>query len=289
MFRQHNQSLTDQSYEDNSLELLEQCTWSTKDMPSWVPDWTNTEHYRLFSGRSSYHVTKSSGAIFHFDLSGRSLSCQGFKIDEIDGLGESYFENFGISRPEDAVVQSRRGGTGYRSEDALKEALWSTLVGGRDLRGRKAPVNYQCLLQCSPKEEDEPPGSFSRGRIAFNKLITQSADFIIAGKQLSSYFPSASVASAEDLRNPLEQIFRFARTRRLMVTLDGMLGFVPHDAQQGDSIFVLLGCNVPIILRAVGKGHHKVVGGCYLHGIMEGEAMERLEAGQSHIEEIVLC
>ena len=162
-------------------------------------------------------------------------------------------------------------------------------MGGRDPRGRKAPVNYQCLRQCLLKEEDEPPGYFSRGRIAFNRLINQNADFIIAGKQLSSYFPSTLVSSAEDLREPLENIFRFARTRRFMVTLGGMLGFVPHYALQGDSVFILFGCNVPIVLRAVEKQHYKVVGGCYLHGIMEGEAMERLEAGQRHVEEISLC
>ena len=281
------QRLTDQSHEDSSLELLEQCTWPTGDMPSWVPDWTDTEHFRLFSGRSVYHATKSSGASFRFESSGRSLLCRGFNIDGIDGLGESYLENFAISRPEDAVVQPRGSKNGYRSEDALKEALWSTLVGGRDLGGRKTPVNYKCLLQCSPNEEDEPPGYFSRGRIAFNRLITQSAEFIIAGKQLSRYFPSTSVSSAEDLSEPLEKIFRFARTRRLMVTLDGMLGFVPHNAQQG--VFILLGCNVPIILRAVDNGQYKVVGACYLHGIMEGEAMERLEAAQTHVEEIALC
>ena len=162
-------------------------------------------------------------------------------------------------------------------------------MGGRDLGGRETRVNYKCLLQCSPNEEAEPPGYFSRGRIAFNRLVTQSAEFLIAGKQLSSYFPSTSVSSAEDLSEPLEKILSFVRTRRLIVTLDGMLGFLPHNAQQGDSVFILLECNVPIVLRAVGNGQYKVVGACYLYGIMEGEAMERLEAAQSQVGEIVLC
>ena len=275
--------------EDNSLEILEQCTWSTKAMPSWVPDWTNTEHFRLFSGRSTYHATTSLDVFHCVEIRGSSLSCQGFRIDRIDGLGKGYFENFGISRPGDAVVQPKGSKNGYESEDRHKEALWSTLVGSRDLRGNKAPTSYQCLLQCPPKEDDDPQAYFSGGRTAFNRLIIQTADFRIAGKPLSSYFSSTWVPNAEDLRDPLERIFRFARMRRLMMTMDGMLGFVPHDAQQGDSVFLLLGCNVPIILRDVGNRHHKVVGGCYLHGILEGEAMKRVEAGQGNIKEVILC
>lgn len=74
-----------------------------------------------------------------------------------------------------------------------------------------------------------------------------------------------------------------------MVTLGGSIGLVPIDARQGDLVCLLLGCNVPLVLRAVGGCNHKVVGGCYVHGIMEGEAMEGLGAGQSRVEEIVLC
>ena len=250
------------------------------------------EHFRLFSGRSTYHTTKGSAAHFRFGLNDQSLSCQGCRIDEIDGLGESYFEDLTNHRLEnagDALVQSRGNKNAYGSEDALKEALWNTFVGGRDLRGRKAPVIYQCLLECSPWAEDEASGHNSRGRTAFHRLITQSADLMIAEKTLSSYFYAPSVSKHEELREPLEQIYRFVRTRRLMVTLEGFIGAVAHEARRGDVIFLLLGCNVPIVLRAVGNNRYKVVGSCYLHGIMEGEAMGPLEAGQSHIEEITLC
>lgn len=288
-FGSSSRSWTDISREDNSLEVLEQCTWSTKGMPSWVPDWTDTDPVRLFSGRSTYHATKGSSAVFHFDVNNQNLSCQGFRIDGIDGLGESYLEGFENRKHKDAVVQPKGSKNSYGSEAALKEALWNTLVGGRDPRGRKAPNDYQLLLECSPKEEQDSLMRQSRGMTAFNRLISQSADFRIAGKKLSSYFPSASSSSAESLRDPLEQIYRFVRTRRLMVTLKGFIGLVPIDARQGDVVCLLLGCNVPIVLRAVEKQHYKVVGSCYLHGIMEGEAMEWRKVGQSQIEEIVLC
>ena len=210
-------------------------------------------------------------------------------MDSIDGLGQSYFEGWENRRPEGVLVQPRGSKNVYGSEDALKEALWSTLVGGRDFRGRKAPKDYECLLECSPKEEQESLTGNPRGRTAFNRLITQSADLLIAGKALSSYFPSASSSEAKSLPNALEQVYRFVRTRRLMVTVNGFIGFVPVDAEQGDVVCLFLGCNVAMVLRAVENLYYKVVGSCYLHGIMEGEAMEWLKEGQRHIEEIVLC
>ena len=73
------------------------------------------------------------------------------------------------------------------------------------------------------------------------------------------------------------------------MTLKGFIGAVAHEARRGDVIFLLLGCNVPIVLRAVGNDRYNVVGSCYLHGITEGEAMGPLKSGQSHIKEIILC
>lgn len=276
---------TNAYYEGNSLEILEQCTYSTKGMPSWVPDWTEMNHFRLFSGRSTYHATKSYRALFDFSNNDQRLSCRGVRIDEIDGLGESYYENPDGRRPEDAIVQPRRSGNAYGSEDSLKDALWRTLVGNRDLRGKKVSDDYHCLLECGPNESQES----SRGDRAFTQLTTKSADFLLAGKKLSKYFTSVKKHTTEALRDPQERMFRFLRTRRLMVTLTGFIGLVPIDARQGDLVCLLLGCNVPLVLRAVGDCYQKVVGGCYLHGIMEGEAMEGIEGGQTPVEKIIIC
>lgn len=129
----------------------------------------------------------------------------------------------------------------------------------------------------------------ARGARAFNRFIKQNADFWIAGKRLENYFPATTSSDTESLRDPREQMFRFLRTRRLMMTIKGCIGLVPINTQQGDIICLLLGCDVPMVLRVLENQQYKVVGGCYVHGVMEGEAMEWLEAGQRHTEEIILC
>lgn len=48
---------------------------------------------------------------------------------------------------------------------------------------------------------------------------------------------------------------------------------VTHEPPSGDRVSIILGCEVPMILSPRGDGKYQVVGGCYLHGYMNGEAV----------------
>ncbi|KAI1155632.1 HET-domain-containing protein [Nemania diffusa] len=41
----------------------------------------------------------------------------------------------------------------------------------------------------------------------------------------------------------------------------------------GDEVFIILGCTIPMVLRRTPTGEYEVVGNCYVHGIMDGEAL----------------
>jgi hypothetical protein len=47
----------------------------------------------------------------------------------------------------------------------------------------------------------------------------------------------------------------------------------------GDIICVLFGCSLPVVLRKK-NGYYNFLGECYVHGIMEGEAVRALEKGE---------
>ncbi|KAF2175300.1 hypothetical protein K469DRAFT_611184, partial [Zopfia rhizophila CBS 207.26] len=51
------------------------------------------------------------------------------------------------------------------------------------------------------------------------------------------------------------------------------IGLVPVAAQRGDVIAILFGCHFPIDPRPCG-GSYRVVGECYVHGLMEGESVQ---------------
>jgi hypothetical protein len=69
----------------------------------------------------------------------------------------------------------------------------------------------------------------------------------------------------------------------------------PPNVQRGDRVYVLLGCSLPVILRPWGEGNEKLfklVGECYMHSIMHGEAFEWLERGDlkgTEIETVTIC
>ena len=90
------------------------------------------------------------------------------------------------------------------------------------------------------------------------------------------------------LMDALMQRDRINVGRRLFTTIKGYLGMALETSQKGDVICVLLGCTTPIALRPVGN-RFRYVGECYLHGLMEGKAMEWLDSGVCQLEDIVLC
>jgi hypothetical protein len=60
---------------------------------------------------------------------------------------------------------------------------------------------------------------------------------------------------------------------RLITTDKGYFGLAPFSAEPGDKVCILYGGAVPFLLRPRGE-NYLLVGECYVHGIMHGEALE---------------
>ncbi len=71
--------------------------------------------------------------------------------------------------------------------------------------------------------------------------------------------------------------------RRLFETERGYIGVGPLALQDGDLVCVLFGSNVPFVLRRFGE-RYRLVGECYLHGIMRGEALKEKEGKEEWVE-----
>jgi hypothetical protein len=68
--------------------------------------------------------------------------------------------------------------------------------------------------------------------------------------------------------------------RTLFTTVDlkgrKMFGLGPAEAAKGNSICVLHGCCVPVVLKQE-QNYWTLVGKCFVYGIMDGEAMQMSE------------
>ena len=82
-----------------------------------------------------------------------------------------------------------------------------------------------------------------------------------------------------------EQLKEVARGRRPLLASGGYLGIGPCETEQGDLVFILLGSDTPYVLRRHSQDDTlRLIGEAYVHGIMDGEAME----GNPAIETIAL-
>ena len=68
-------------------------------------------------------------------------------------------------------------------------------------------------------------------------------------------------------------VWRFCNGRSLFTTDEGYIGLAPLAAKPGDHVCVLLGSDSPFLLRPTGNEQYQLVGPCYAHGIMCGEAL----------------
>jgi len=75
----------------------------------------------------------------------------------------------------------------------------------------------------------------------------------------------------------------------MITTASSHFGIAPSIVQPDDSIFIILGCSIPMILRHVhGNGYYEVVGECYVEGFTKGECMTDLDNGKHEIQDIIL-
>jgi hypothetical protein len=77
----------------------------------------------------------------------------------------------------------------------------------------------------------------------------------------------------EEMSMPLLQGLRTATTN------GGYFANLPSITEPGDEIWVIQGCRLPVVLRKSQNrpGMFRLVGSCYCHGIMDGEALQRPE------------
>jgi hypothetical protein len=136
-------------------------------------------------------------------------------------------------------------------EEPPPTTFWRTIVADRSSEGRGSPNHYQRICQ-----------NIFRERTAAGALIIPT----LLTTDLSSL-----------IKEYLELALSVVWGRKLMRTSNGVIGLAPGTAKEGDIVCILFGCSVPVVLRMVTEDasdyYFKLVGDCYLHGFMDGEAL----------------
>jgi hypothetical protein len=82
-------------------------------------------------------------------------------------------------------------------------------------------------------------------------------------------------------------VLKTSNNCRFCIASKGSMVLAPAEAQNGDIVCILLGGQTPFILSSE-DAQFRLVGPCYVEGIMWGEAMKGLDEGKYEIRDFVI-
>ena len=229
-----------------SLNLLEYTSSITSHFghPSWVPYWSDPPVIVVWTGASTT-ASKISDAIFEISSDDQELRLQGLQVDRDKQFSLPDREVFRLGTQKYNIKSDRDSCNvgfflkSYPTGEPVKETLWRTLCWNMDRQGH----HLSSATGDSFDEWYHIPTS--------TKTVKENRE------------------QMHIKQNDFESHIKI--TSPLCTTEKGYLAAVPDTTEIGDCIAVLAGGDFPFILRPTGD-HYCLVGPCYVHGIMSGEA-----------------
>ncbi|RDW69991.1 hypothetical protein BP5796_08388 [Coleophoma crateriformis] len=238
-------------------------------------------------------TTGAEGAVISDDVT--LLLCRGIQLDTIDGLGGMVKA---VSKEKEECIQStevknlprhKRGRRTISSRDSdILDVLVQSLVLDRSdryldhkLGSRDKTFGEEFLAAChgDMKTSATIQGQWKEWYALNKDLLIRGASFQERVEKFKTSETLLTSGRCADTQHTDSFIARWRDTvrtmsRRLMVTADGNIGMAPAAAKKGDIVCVLFGCSIPVVLREGNNdGTYALVGECYVHGFMEGEAI----------------
>ncbi|KAF5602219.1 heterokaryon incompatibility (het-6OR allele) [Fusarium pseudocircinatum] len=240
--------------------------------PSWIPDWT-TKFVFMSDGIDYSSLGLHSGGLYAAagdtrcvpwvsdDPKDDCLTVRGRFVDKLSWVGGDHAKHGPIHGLIHRLKQSHhimadleKTSNSYVTGESLRDVWWRMLVANKTKR-------------FGPVSSDFGSGLLSKWHIMP----------ILCNWLLSSPAEEAKEQLVKIIGFPCYQaIYSCYTVYQIAKTDKGMIGLVPLLAETGDEIYVLNGGVVPFVLR---KGKRllngfRLVGECYIHGIMNGEALQ---------------
>lgn len=220
------------------------------------------------------------------------LWARGRKLDSIKGLNIVQTSRIERSEDQKAVHSVQPKAPEYPIHERPSDVLWKTIVLNRTrTAGLKAPDNWgEIFYNYLSRQPISPTPSF------LHQWWAQSKHVKLCGSTLEEIAKERQLSIPEQIPNSDDALehFKTAFTnavgyRKLAPTERGSLGLVPLEAKPGDVVVILADCSAPVLLRwREIEEDYEFIGTCYVHGIMQGEAMTGLDAEERISEEFYI-
>jgi hypothetical protein len=255
-------------------------------LPTWVPDWSCARALGLgITGYKRFAAAGDLSRALDVNEEDLRLTIKGFRLDDIISSGETKEAILGGS-PFPRLLQIFNAMPPiYHTGQSRSEVLWRTLV--TDTAGVPprcpAPDSYHSAYVSWISSKLSARVEETVQNIEDPALMNAMAEFLatdISRSSSSLNVSSGSYGSASSETqdgyvdyDECETTFSHALHLRLFLTGRRYLGVGSESLLEQDSIWIVPGCRVPLILREIDPHTFQVVGGAYVHGFMQGEAL----------------
>jgi hypothetical protein len=290
-------------------------------LPSWIPLLSQSEFgnpEEVYSGRKNgenlvgpvdrAYYKASAGSKYDVQLADERLEdlqffpVTGFKLAKIEKIS---------SRITGGVIlrdSLKMGGWTSIKEDTVSvpDKIWRTLVADRDPDGQIPPTWYhRACLRCLEIADTFNNGDLNIGELLIGnselirkyltrvRNVTWNRRFFEASMRTKSHSTEAGKTPNGEVEECVAEELEKDTTGSTSNShhADGeaehhtLFGLGPPDMLESDYVCILMGCSVPVILREH-DGCMELIGEAYVHGKMEGEAMEDLRRGTAWGEKV---
>jgi len=296
--------------ERGDLRVLQACNPSKKkieELPSWVVDWSDTTPSHQLSSKIYTASKGREDVIMKYDYQkSNELHLGGVAIDKVAFV----FNRDSMDENERYHTTPTADWDYWRAR--LVQPLMSLYVAGMNKKFIGAlPADWQEVVEEMEWDEPyEPTGqpmaeafwrtllsdqnpyitNASDKRIPFNVRTTPIFHRWAHRRALSRGFLRKTMRTRKDVnvttQRWLEALHLSVLYKRFFITETGLIGLAPNNIQAGDHVCVFFGGRVPFSLRDHGD-YFTLVEETYLHGFMDGEAIELMERGER--EETSFC
>ena len=242
----------------NGIQILHEAVGShfMDGLPSWAPNWAEGKFQLSLADNGDSHAFAAiCTARSRIELSRdrKVLSVRGIRIDSIQAMTRPLVNHDDASRAlalrnfclaGRSLLQQHADDLRYGTEEYILEVHWRTLV-------------------CDMKRDPSPQSIISRP--APSNFGDAYLSWLALEKASTARMKAYPFVSAVDIMSDW---------KRFGVTRDGYTALLPGRAKYEDIICVFLGATVPFVIRRKASGNYLLVGECYVHGLMDGEALD---------------
>lgn len=256
------------------MELLYRAgTSKSYEFASWIPHWTRNDYRRTISTwyGAGGAFSASGGTPLRASLwpkNEKVLMVSGTFVDSITHIGDTTLRDNNMISFMNSICASIESLQSYPTGETIEELKLKLPIGNANRPHLETRQDILSTYKALTSSEE-----------------SQNDSFDLTGVTLKFASPQVLLDSFNRPRSLRDNTWNFWHTvaafsermsnGRFCITKRGYAGFAPSDAQVGDEIWIFNGSTVPFVLRdgERKRGGSILIGECYIHGIMYGEAL----------------